>query len=115
MTWLPEGMECVADETTPTGRTFVYAYPDDPNLGFILQYDRMREGEGITVDTLGQTYTCTPVEINGNPGELYVNSEAGKAHTLVWLSEEENVYFAMTCNKGVDEMLHIAEGVVLCK
>lgn len=113
LTWTPEGLECVADESTYVGRTLLYLNPDDPDNGFTLYYEFMNEDTGLIVDMFDVEYITYSVEINGNPGELYISQEPDENHKLVWFDEVNKIGFLMTCLLEPDVILHIAESIVL--
>lgn len=113
LTWIPEGLECVSDESTYVGRTLLYLNPDDPDSGFTLYYEFMNEDTGLIVDMFDAEYITYSVEINGNPGELYISQEPGENHKLVWFDEVDRIGFLMTCLLEPDVILQIAESIVL--
>lgn len=113
LTWMPEGLECVADERGYVGRTLLYLYPEDSDNGFTLFYEFMNEDTGLIVDMFDVEYTVYSVQINGNPGELYVSQESGENHKLVWFDESKKIGFLMTSSLEPDVILHIAEGIIL--
>lgn len=110
MTWIPDNMECVHDESTPYGRAIIYMNPDDPTLGFTLDYSIMQDGSATMIITNEAEHTITDVIINGCVGELYISHDPNIASCLIWFDEENQVTFNMTwVMDDVDTILKIAE------
>lgn len=111
--WLPEDLKCVGDESTRVGRTLLYLNPEDPKNGFTLYYEFMNEDTGLIVDMFNVEYITYSVVINGNHGELYISQEQGENHKLVWFDEVNKIGFLMTCLLEPEDILKIAENIVL--
>lgn len=113
MTWVPDDMECIYDETTEHSRSVVYMNPNDPQQGFTISYTRMQEGSG-TIMVLNETeHSITPVDINGMNGDLYLSKDPEITHCLIWFDEEQQITFNITSYMDSDVILHIAESVKL--
>lgn len=111
LTWIPEKMECVVDETV-ISRTLVFIDPEVPERGFTFMYMHMGEESDLMVIGLDMYEFCE-LQINGNYAEFYISTEPDTSHMLTWLDEDAGIAFAITAALDVDEILRIAEGVVL--
>lgn len=111
LTWIPENLECVVDETVIT-RTLVYVDPDNPNRGFTFDYMFMSDDNGVILSDLDQ-YVIVTVDIKGNDGELYINQDTDGTHMLIWFDEEHRIVFYITAILEVQDILHIAECAIL--
>lgn len=113
ITWVPDDMECIYDETTEYSRSVVYMNRNDPQQGFTFSYTRMQEGSG-TIMALNETeHSITPVDINGMDGDLYLSKDPEITHSLIWFDEDQQITFNITSYMDSDVILHIAESVKL--
>ena len=113
LTWVPDDMECIYDETTEHSRSVVYMNRNDPQQGFTFSYTRMQEGSG-TIMALNETeHSITPVDINGMDGDLYLSKDPEITHSLIWFDEDQQITFNITSYMDSDVILHIAESVKL--
>lgn len=110
--WVPDGMECVSDESTDTDRVLVFWDPESPEEGFVLHYNLIQEGSALIVIDDDGNFQRIQVEINGCTGELYLASADGN-NVLVWFDEKRNVALDITSPLDPEVILHIAESVVL--
>lgn len=114
LTWIPDNMECVYDESTPYSRAIIYMNPDDPSLGYTLDYSIMQDGSATMLITNETEHTITDVRINDCVGELYISHDPNITHCLIWFDEETQVTFNMTwVMDDTDMILKIAEGIQL--
>lgn len=113
LTWIPDNMDRIYDETTESSHSMVYSNSSDPQLGFTFSYSLMQDGSG-TIMVLNETeHSVTVVDINGMPGELYLSQDPEVTHCLIWFDEDQQVTFNITSYMDADAMLHIAESVKL--
>ena len=113
LTWIPDDMECIYDESTEYSRSVIYMNPNDLQRGFTFSYSRMQEGSG-TIMVLNETeHSITPVDINGMDGDLYLSKDPETTHSLIWFDEEQQITLNITSHMDSDVILHIAESVKL--
>lgn len=113
LTWVPDDMECIYDESAEHSRSVVFMNPNDPQQGFTFSYTRMKEGSG-TIMVLNETeHSITPVDINGMDGELYLSQDPNITHCLIWFNEDQQITFNITSYMDSDVILHIAESAKL--
>lgn len=113
LTWAPDDMECIYDETTEHSRSVVYMNRNDPQQGFTFSYSRMQEGSG-TIMVINETaHSMIPVDINGMAGDLYLSQDPEITHCLIWFDEEHQITFNLTSYMDSEVILHIAESVNL--
>lgn len=116
LTYLPEGLEKTQDEELEhLGRSLVYESTSGPLTGFTFHYNFMDEDSSLFMDYKTDEFEFVEVEINRNYGELYLSKTEEGRGALFWFDMENNIYFDMTFILDSDVILHIAEGVVLCK
>ena len=113
LTWVPDDMECIYDETTEHSRSVVYMNPNDSQQGFTFSYSRMQEGSG-TIMVLNETeHSIILVDINGMVGDLYLSQDPEITHCLIWFDEERQISFNITSYMDSEVILHIAESAKL--
>lgn len=113
LTWLPDEMECIYDETTEFNRSVVYMNPNDPQQGFTFVYSQMQEGSGTLIVLNETEHSIIPVDINGMVGDLYLSQDPEITHCLIWFDEDQQITFNITSYMDADVILHIAESVKL--
>jgi len=108
--WMPEGME--AAELVQLDQQGYITYFGDNNRHCSLDYSYMHEGSAHFIHPSSEDgMRHEIVEINGMPGDLYVESEDGNSHVLVWFDEEASISFSIHSNLTPEEILQIAESV----
>lgn len=113
LTWVPDDMECIYDESTEYSRSVIYMNPNDPQRGFTFSYSRMQEGSG-TIMVINETaHSMIPVDVNGMVGDLYLSQDPEITHCLIWFDEEQQITFNITSYMDSDVILHIAESIKL--
>lgn len=112
---VPEKYECVYDETLTNSRTMLYVNPEDETDGFTFDYGFIQDNSPLTIDYGGIAVTVQDVTVNGCPGKLYISSESGESHALIWIDESNDVVFTMTSFLEPNVMLHIAGSAKLVK
>lgn len=110
LTWVPEGLQCVSDNTI-LERTLIYSDPKFPENSFVLAYARTRDVNGLVLDS-AEHFTRIPTQINGNTADLYQSNDPLLCHLLIWIDEEAGVYFSIASTMDVATVLRIAEGIV---
>lgn len=113
ITWVPDDMECIYEETTEYGRSVVYMNPNDPQQGFTFSYARMQEGSGTVMVINEIEHSMIPVDINEMVGDLYLSQDPEITHCLIWFDEEQQITFNITSYMDSAIILHIAESVNL--
>lgn len=113
LTWVPDNMECIYDESTEYSCSVIYMNPNDPQRGFTFSYSRIQEGSG-TIMVINETeHSIILVDINGMAGDLYLSQDPEITHCLIWFDEEHQITFNITSYMDSDVILHIAESVKL--
>lgn len=105
--WLPEGYEEQSILLNPGFTAITYG-----NAGgrvFHLICMPMQQGGAIGIDP--ETARERPVQINGNPGTLYLESDPKKNSALVWFDERANLSFTLSARLRRRDILHIARSV----
>lgn len=113
ITWVPDDMECIYDETTEYSRSVVYMNPNDPQRGFTFSYSCMQEGSGTVMVINEIEHSMIPVDINEMVGDLYLSQDPEITHCLIWFDEEQQITFNITSYMDSAIILHIAESVNL--
>lgn len=112
---LPEGYECIYDETITNSRNCLYQKEDIAIDGLSFRYSFIQSDAPLSVEFPDEEYTITQVTINGCPGDMYVSKDPTESHALVWVDEANGVVFTVTSFLDPDAMLHIVESVKLVK
>lgn len=92
----------------PRHRSF--SYTEEGGNTIHLLYGWMAEGVAF------QYYTGVPpraITVQGCPGTLIGQGEAGKPGYVVWMNEEEDLHFMLSAALPDAELLHLAETVTL--
>ena len=110
---LPEGYECIYDETTANSRNCLYQKEDIAIDGLSFRYSFIQSDAPLSVTFPDEEFTVKQVNINGCPGDLYVSIDPSESHALVWVDEANGVVFTITSFLDPDVMLHMAESVEL--
>lgn len=112
-TWLPEGMELVDKyEEADYYHQAVYLYPDNPEMGFAIDWSLQGYGEW-TFWYPEQGYRTQAVSINGYSGELVMPESSERDYYLIWVDEEWGVVLMISSPLDPDVIVHIAEGIIL--
>lgn len=112
---LPEGYECIYDETTANSRNCLYQKEDIAIDGLSFRYSFIQSDAPLSVTFPDEEFTVKQVTINGCPGDLYVSIDPSESHALVWIDEANGVVFTITSFLDPDVILQIAENVQLVK
>ena len=108
--WMPEGME--ASELVHSNQQgyLIYFGGDDSHCS--LDYSYMHDGSAHVIHPSSEEgLRHEAVEINGMPGDFYIEQEAGHSHVLLWFDEETSIAFSLHSNLPPEDMLKIAESV----
>ena len=90
------------NNSDPTAKTIYLAY--------------MNMQQGAAMDFVTEAVTVFQVEINGISGYLYLADDwQNTRSTVTWIDEEKNLQFVIDATMSKDDILHIADGVVLVK
>ena len=87
---------------------------DETNTGISLTYTYMQDGSAS--DFLAEGAEVIPIIVNGLSGQLILmsNSELSN-NTVTWIDGENNIQFEVSAFMGREDILHIAESVILVK
>ena len=117
LTYIPEGYELIQDTRMEGfGHSRVYRQKGNIKTDIVFSYDLIREDTQLIVDINGVPHEVRNVQINGCRGEFWISSDLSEeSHGLLWVDEEAGVYFTILSVLEPEEMLHIAESVILVK
>jgi len=77
-----------------------------------LDYSYMHQGSAQYIVPSGEEgLRHETVEVNGLPGDFYLESEDGLAHMLVWFDAEADIAFSLHSNLPPEDILQMAESV----
>ena len=108
--WLPEGME--AAELGQLNHQGYMIYFGENDLHCSLDYSYMQEGSAHFISPSGEDgLRHEVVEINGMPGDFYIESEDGLSHVLLWFDEDAGIAFSLHSNLPPEDILRMAESV----
>ena len=109
-TWLPEGMK--AEELVHLGQQGYTVYFGENDLHCSLDYSYMQEGSAHFISPSGEDgLRHEVVEINGMPGDFYIEKEEGHSHVLLWFDEKTSIAFTLHSNLPPEDILRMAESV----
>lgn len=107
--WVPEGYtEWRVSEGAVV--TVYYVNADGEIADF--SYGPMQEGTAIAITDTDQSVT-KQVEINGFSGTLYLSTNPASSNVLIWLDEEQGMFFSISGLLDESDILHIAESICL--
>ena len=110
LTWVPEGYEITNQVGDDSTQTVVYQKESDV---FTFMYLRTTEdGLPQLLETIGEGVT---VSINGLSGQYYSAANNTTTNNLVWIDEDDRVFFCISSFLPYEDIMHIAEGVQLDK
>lgn len=116
LTYVPEGYRIISDNTLTYSRSRLYKQGENSKAVFTFTYSAIQEDSQLFADYSDLPYEVREVFVCGCRGELYISSDKTKeSHTLMWVDEEAGVYFVIASFLEPEEMLHIAESVILVK
>lgn len=108
--WLPEGME--ASELYHSDDQGYTTYLNTDGGHVFLDYSYMDDGSAHFITPSGEEgLRHEVVEINGMPGDFYIEKEAGHSHVLLWFDEEENIAFTLHSDLMPEDILRMAGSV----
>ena len=108
--WLPEGMEAAEYLNSDNSGYIIYFGGED--LHCSLDYSYMHQGSAQYIVPSGEEgLRHETVEVNGLPGDFYLESEEGLAHMLVWFDAEADIAFSLHSNLPPEDILQMAESV----
>lgn len=107
--WVPEGYtEWRVSEGAVV--TVYYVNADGEIADF--SYGPMQEGAAIAITDTDQS-VIKQVEINGFSGTLYLSTNPASSNVLIWLDEEQGMFFSISGRLDESDILHIAESICL--
>ncbi len=110
---LPEGYEEVEGERVEWPNMTTIIYRNAAGEEICLTYSYMQQGSAADFTT--DDTVAVPVKVNGLPGQLFLSTVADAYNTIIWIDPDANIHFSIDAFLGEDDMLHIAESVILCK
>lgn len=109
-TWLPEGMEQV--EVIDTESMRIQIYQDSNGYGFIFDESFTDSFDLLALDNPSGAVVEEEIRIRGQTAIFSPIDEAGTSN-LIWI--ENGVIFGINGNLEKQDMLHIAESLILVK
>ncbi len=121
LTYIPKGYEFIGyesmglmePEAMVLRRTAVYKKADEPEKELLLYFGGMNQGMSFVLETDDAEYEISEIQVHGCEGQLYISQDPNVSSAIVWLDEKEQVYFCLIGFFDAEELLHIAEGVIL--
>lgn len=113
--WVPEGYEAVDVYRDKTTYSAIYMKADDPEAVFAFDYSLRHEGDIYEVLYDESQYEWENVEINGIQADLYRSLDGTETNDLIWVDEDKGVVLAISGYLTVEDILHIAGEMFLCK
>jgi len=109
---LPVGYVETSVISDDTAHIIVYENNDTPSAAMVLMYSLMHENSNDQIFTTG---TNEAITVHQHPGRFYLAGDEGRSNILLWLDEDAGITFSLSAFLPKDDMLHIAECVILCK
>lgn len=106
-TWLPEGYEEISTDDDGPYQKVVYANDADEKIEWV--YALPYEGLSISIDNEHSDYS--EIEINGCSAQLYVSNTEGWPSFLIWMNEEETVFFMLQGEAPPEDLIRMAESI----
>lgn len=106
--YLPEGFELV--EETVAGRLINIIYKDKAGAALHFTY-APATGTSFGVDT--EHHLRQSVTIRGNEGYLLLSYVPGHPSFLIWTDAERSIAFKLTAEISQDELIKIAENIII--
>lgn len=111
--WLPDGYREVSVSGDDHLRNVLY---DNSGLEtentLIFTYHQTHEG---MLHRISDYNEIIEVQVNGKPGHFYSSGNTSDPNSLVWIDQSTGIMFALTSHLSPEDMMHIAEGLELCK
>lgn len=112
LTYIPEGYEQVSSSDITSIRGMLYQGGENVKDGFIFDYGLTKEESPVIVGCAGVEFEQQDVSINGCRGELHISANIEEeSHCLIWVDEENGVWFGILASFDPEEMIKIAESV----
>lgn len=108
-TWMPEGYQEKSASILPGLIKRVYQNEDQNKI--LMEYVPMQQGTAISAAS--ETAEEESVQINGNQGTLYLESDPNQNSVLVWCDDCAGMAFTLSASLSREDILHIAESVKL--
>lgn len=108
---LPERYFEYQREEIPSFTQIIYQN-DDNGEQIWLSYIYMQQG--AATDFVAEGLEISPITVNGMAGELHLSKDLNKEdNTITWINEEANLQFIVDAPLDRDDILRIAESVLL--
>lgn len=78
-----------------------------------FEYLRVEDGSAIVIDT--EDMDISKIEVNGNPGHLYISQIREQTNCITWYDAEQGIQFMIDGNLKADELVGMAESVEIKK
>ena len=108
---LPDGYVETARDTAPGLVAVTY---EDQN-GDVIYFDYSFMHQGAQTDFILTDDDVFDVMVNQMYGQFLESRIPGNLNSLTWIDSDENIQFSLDGNFRLEELLHIAESVSLCK
>lgn len=107
--WIPDGYYESSRFDTDTYNIIIYEDNDNNIITFYYSCDA--DAAGIYLEKEG--VDIKSVRIGNIYADLYVDETKGNANSLVWVDEKSGVLFWISANCNEDELIKIAESIVV--
>lgn len=110
--YLPAGFEEVHRNVSPSETSIYYA---DSVSGNVMSFTYTHEHGANTYNVKKENTTMEKVYINGHSGDFYLHTDSAESNVLVWFDNDTNTLFRITAFMTKDEIMQLAEMVVIVK
>lgn len=111
-TYIPEGYAEIMATGITSSRGMLYQRGENIKDGFTFDYGLTKEESPVMVGHSGVAFELRDVSINGCRGELHISTNIEEeSHCLIWVDEENGVWFGILASFDPEEMIKIAESV----
>lgn len=107
---IPEGYDLMTVLEISGGKVYIYSNES----GNLLQFGYSAD-TNMTLYVEGAEYTQFDVFVNGMSGIVYIKENLSEANGIVWTDERQNVIFSISAFLDKDELILMAENVVVIK
>ena len=112
LTYIPEGYEIVQEDKFSNSHTVVYQKGNDAHDSFVVDYNLIQSDSQITMGYDGVIHEIKEITVNGCRGELHISTDLSKeSHCLLWVDENNGVWFAISAFLDTEEIIAIAESL----
>ncbi len=110
-TWLPEGFVLVERKhSDEVGRDYYYYENAETGQILVIDIDFVKNG-AMTITPQG-TGQPSVYDVNGIQADFYPADEFSTTQALIWIDEDNATVFSVEGNIPVQDILHIARGII---